>query len=195
VSSIVDIGILRESPLAGRRCDAPARARQVGIEISERAFLGHINLRGDPESSAFMSGTADVLGLTLPLTPNVVSDATERTVYWLAPTEWLIVCPGEQEGTLAAGLRKVLNGQFVSVVELGGGQTVLRLTGGTAVRELLAKGCPLDMHERTLRVGQCAQTHLAKAPILLRPISDGIEIVVLRSFADYLWQWLDTVVR
>lgn len=195
MSSIINPGVRRESPLAGRRRDAPARAQQGGIEIVERAFLGHINLRGNPESSAFLSGTAEVLRLTLPLTPNVVSEAAERTVYWLGPTEWLIVCPGEQERPLATGLRNVLNGQFVSVVELGGGQTVLRLTGGAAVRELLARGCPLDMHERTLRVGQCAQTHLAKAPILLRPISDGMEIVVGRSFVDYLWQWLDTVVR
>jgi len=195
MSSIIDAGVLRESPLAGRRRGASARADHAGIEISERAFLGHINLRGNPESPPFPSGTAEVLRMPLPLTPNVVSEAAERTIYWLGPTEWLIVCPGEQERALATGLRNVLNGQFVSVVELGGGQTVLRVTGGAAVRELLTRGCPLDMHERTLRVGQCAQTRLAQAPVLLRPISDGMEIVVRRSFADYLWQWFDTVVR
>jgi len=32
-----------------------------------------------------------------------------------------------------------------------------------------------------------------KVPVLLRPIAGGIEVVVRRSFADSLWQWLETV--
>ena len=42
-------------------------------------------------------------------------------------------------------------------------------------------------------MGACAQTRLAKAPVLVRRLDDGgaYEIVVRRSFADYLWLWLE----
>jgi sarcosine oxidase subunit gamma len=42
-------------------------------------------------------------------------------------------------------------------------------------------------------VDRCAQSHLAKAPILIRQVdeSPSFEIVVRRSFADYLWVWLE----
>ena len=61
------------------------------------------------------------------------------------------------------------------------------------MRELLAKGCPLDLHPRAFDVGQCAQSHLAKAPILIRQLDrePSFEIVVRRSFADYFWLWLE----
>ena len=42
-------------------------------------------------------------------------------------------------------------------------------------------------------IGQCAQSHLAKAPILLRRLDrrSSFEIIVRRSFADYFWLWLE----
>jgi len=55
----------------------------------------------------------------------------------------------------------------------------------------------LDLHPRAFPVGHCAQTHFAHAGALIclwdeRP---AFELVVRRSFADYLWQWLLTAAR
>ena len=74
---------------------------------------------------------------------------------------------------------------------LSGGQTVIGLRGAEAA-QVLAKGCTLDLHPRALKGGDCAQTRLAKANVLLHrlPEGDGFEITVRRSFADYLWRWL-----
>jgi sarcosine oxidase subunit gamma len=115
-----------------------------------------------------------------------------RTVYWLSPNEWLIVCPHADEQSLADQLREGLHAQVASVVQISGGQTVFLLEGNSA-RELLAKGCPLDLHPRAFAIGHCAQSHVEKVPVLLRPIAGGIELVVRRSFADSLWQWLEMV--
>ena len=43
------------------------------------------------------------------------------------------------------------------------------------------------------RIGQCAQSHLAKAPILIGQIENQpyFELIFRRSFADYLWTWLE----
>jgi sarcosine oxidase subunit gamma len=182
----------RESPLTGRIPDPATPWRRGGITMRERAFLGHVNLRGDCGASAFAQGAAAALGGALPVVPNTVAAFAQRTVFWLGPDEWLVVCPGNDERALVAQFERAFSGLHASVVGLSGGQTVLDLEG-EGVRDLLARGCPLDLHPRVFGAGRCAQTHIAKAPVLMRPVSGGMEIVVRRSYADYLWQWLDTV--
>ncbi|HXH04625.1 MAG TPA: sarcosine oxidase subunit gamma family protein [Candidatus Competibacteraceae bacterium] len=185
----------RESPLVGRGLAARV-SHQVegkGVLAAERAFLGHLNLRGDPADAAFRKAAEGVLGLALPCEPNTVAEGNGLTVYWLCPSEWLVVTAPDAEAALAAKLRQALAGQFAAVTEISSGQTVLVLRGDKA-RELLAKGCPLDLHPRVFGPGQCAQTLIAKAPALIRPLADGgYEVVVRRSFADYLWHWLEHV--
>ncbi|MEO8345633.1 MAG: sarcosine oxidase subunit gamma family protein [Betaproteobacteria bacterium] len=186
-------GTLRESPLA--RFAAAARATSpvanAGIISAEKAFLGHINLRGRVDDPHFAHAVASVIGANVPEKPNTVRQGTDNTAYWLGPDEWLIITPGEQEAAVARDLRTALSGCIAAVTEVSGGQTVIAL-GGKSVRDLLAKGCPLDLHPRAFDVGRCAQSRLAKAPILIRQVDTipSFEIIVRRSFASYLWCWL-----
>ena len=82
-------------------------------------------------------------------------------------------------------------GQCYSLVDVTGGQVLLRL-GGSHVREVLAKGCTLDLHPRAFKAGQCAQTTLAKTSMLIALIDDAptFDIIVRRSFAEYAALWL-----
>lgn len=186
--------ILRESPLA--RFELRARATKVpgnaGVVARERAFLGHLNLRGDPQDPRFVAAVEGVLGLPLPVAPNTAAEARPTVVYWLGPDEWLIVIPGKRREAVESELRAALADLRSSVTDVSGGQTVILLRG-SPVRDLLAKGCPLDLHPRVFDIGQCAQSHLAKAPVLLRLVDrePSFETVVRRSFADYLWLWLE----
>jgi sarcosine oxidase subunit gamma len=185
---------LRESPLV--RFDLAARAKtspdHAGVVARERAFLGHLNLRGDSEDPRFAAAVSAVLVCGLPIVANTVSEAPGNAVYWLGPNEWLIVTAGERRAAVESELRTALADLFVAVTDLSGGQTVVLLRG-RAIRDVLAKGCPLDLHPRAFSAGRCAQSHLAKAPILLRQTDDqpSFEIVVRRSFADYFWLWLE----
>ena len=186
--------IRRESPLV--RFGLPGRTEmphdRAAISASEHAFLGHLNLRGDPQDARFVAAVRAVLGVAPPITVNTVNEAQRNTVYWLGPDEWLIVTPDERRVPVESGLRSALRGLRFALTDVSGGQTVVVLRGGP-VRELLAKGCPLDLHPRVFDVGQCAQSHLAKAPILLRQLDrePSFEIIVRRSFADYFWLWLE----
>ena len=187
-------GSRRESPLV--RFGLPARAEvecaKARVICAERPFLGHINVRGDAADARFVAAVSAVVGTAVPIAPNTVARGGDNIVYWLGPDEWLIVTPAEREDAISRELRAALAGLFVAVTEIGGGQTVITLRGD-AVRELLAKGCPLDLHARAFGVDRCAQSHLAKAPILIRQVDEmpSFEIVVRRSFADYLWTWLE----
>ena len=187
--------IRRESPLA--RFNLAARATHppgiAGVIARERPFLGHLNVRGNAEDPRFVGAVSDVLGDGLPIVSNTVTDVQGITMYWLGPDEWLIVTPGERRAGIEAELRKVLAGLRVAVTDVSGGQTLLQLHGAR-VRDVLAKGCPIDLHPRAFSIGQCAQSHLAKAPILIGQIENQpyFELIFRRSFADYLWTWLES---
>ena len=120
----------------------------------------------------------------------MVATGTQR-IYWLGPNEWLVVCRISDGPDLMAGLRESLSGQHASVTDVTGGQIAMQLSG-TGVRDVLAKGCTLDFHPDIFTVGNCAQSGLAKANVLIGLVDDQptFEIVVRRSFAEYLALWL-----
>ena len=185
--------IRSESPLA--RFDLAARADQpvanAGVVLGERPFLGHLNLRGVAADSKFVAAVHEVIGVRPPAAPNTVAEAFGNVVCWLGPDEWLIMAPAGRQAQIEQSLRASLGDVRSAVTNVSGGQTVIVIRG-VAARDVLAKGCPLDLHPRAFGVGRCAQSHLAKAAILVRVVdtTPAFEIVVRRSYADYLWLWL-----
>ena len=113
------------------------------------------------------------------------------TIYWLGLNEWLLATELGREKDLAAQLGGNLAGQSHSLVDVTGGQVMIRLRGPRA-REVVARGCTLDLHPRALKVGQCAQTTLAKTSMLIALVDDepSFDIIVRRSFAEYAARWL-----
>ena len=185
-------GTGRQSPLdrffgtvsAGVPADA-------AVVISERPFLGHLNLRGNPGDAGFKKAAADVLGLDLPMEPNTVGGEDEMLALWLGPDEWLVVTPADAQTSLLDSLETALQGVHAAVTDVTGGQTVTTLSGPSA-RDILAKGCPLDLHPSVFKPGQCAQTIVGKANVTIRCVDDSpsFELIIRRSFAEYMALWL-----
>jgi sarcosine oxidase subunit gamma len=111
---------------------------------------------------------------------------------WLGPDEWLVTAPLERTAALLDGLREALAGHHHAVVDLTHARTTIALAGPQA-RDVLAKGCPLGLHSSVFQPGHCAQSHLAKAGILLYQVDDRptFHLTVLRSYAEYVWRWLE----
>ncbi|MDZ7786706.1 MAG: sarcosine oxidase subunit gamma family protein [Halofilum sp. (in: g-proteobacteria)] len=186
--------IRQESPLVERitperKAASPADA---GVTLRERPFLGCVNLRGNPEDASFTDAVQGVLGVALPTEPNTVVESGDITVFWLAPTEWFVRTVADGERDLIARLEEALAGQHIATNDVTGNFTTIELAGPHA-RDVLEKGCTLDLHPRAFAPGQCAQTLLSHAGILIRPVHDGqaFELVVRRSFADYTFIWLE----
>ncbi|NMF87516.1 sarcosine oxidase subunit gamma, partial [Aromatoleum petrolei] len=77
-----------------------------------------------------------------------------------------------------------------AVMNTSGGQTVLELAG-PGVRELLMKCTPYDVHPRAFPVGKGVTSVLAKASAVIRRVGEERwELVIRRSFADYLYAWI-----
>jgi sarcosine oxidase subunit gamma len=186
--------VLRESPLVGvkRATRAPEGAAGAGLIVREAPFLGHLNLRGKAKDPHFADVVSGVMGDGLPIVPNTLTELNGNTMYWLGPDEWLIVTPDESRRPIEHDLRRALTAQHFALTDVSGGQTALHLHG-SHVRDVLAKGCPIDFHPRVFGIGQCAQSHLGKAPVLIGQIEEQphFELIVRRSFAEYLWAWLE----
>jgi len=140
-----------------------------GVRLQERAFLGHIGLRCDPRDAALTSALERVLECALPRTPNMFAVASSALkVLWLGPDEWLSSRPDGAKPRCAGFAARAGDG-FATVIELGSGQTVIEMFGVRA-REIIAKGCPLDLHPRVFEAGCCAQSRLARTLVTIAQI-------------------------
>ncbi len=175
----------------------------MGDDASMRRFIGRdlvlgecparacVELRGDPDDASFVRAVRTVTDLPLPLDPGRSAAGLLASILWLGPDRWL-VCSDTQAGSdLAASLRAALAAIACAVVDVGAARIVYAV-GGSNARAVLAKGCSLDLHERKFPLGHCAQTLLAKAPVLvhLSGAEPTFEIHVARSLRDYAWAWL-----
>ena len=163
--------------------------------IREVPFLGYLNLRGRSSDTAFLAALLKVLGCEPPIESNTMVESGNYRIYWLGPDEWLLITPTGEQGQVQSELRKALDGVFSSVVDNSSGLTLVEVVGENA-GSLLATGCPFDLHPRVFKPGQCAQTRLAKAGMTITLMRDGpgFEIIIRRSFADYLLTWLQDAV-
>lgn len=160
------------------------------LQLQRLTDAGYLNLRGNAGSPKFLAAVAKVTGLAVPLEPNTVVSG-EHDLYWLGPAEWMLVVEQADVSRLVLALSEALSREHAAVNDLSGGQVSYRLKGHKA-RALLSKGCALDLHPSVFAPGACAQTGLAKASVILRPLhgEPGFDLLVRRSFSDYLWQWL-----
>lgn len=208
--SALDAGT-RRGALA-HRASGPAagvpRLQADGLRLAEIAHTGKIVLRGNPDDRGFMAAAGTALGMVLPGETGAVTTvqgaAGPVTVIGIAFDEWWVVCPEGAEGRLLAGLETQLAGQHFQATDITDSRTVIRVDGRHA-RDLLEKGCAIDLHDRAFPDGRAASVPVALADTLLHRCDDshpdegsdpgvesalGYDIYVLRSFADYLWTWL-----
>lgn len=186
----------RESPLNQVSLTTVPDSSEASVRLAELPFQGLINLRGRPDDEAFAAAVAASLGCDLPLEPNTLQVAGDRLVFWLGPEEWMIVTAPDRQDALIDELHDALSGCFCSVVDVTSYYTTIAV-GGPCAADLLAKGCTLDLHPQVFTEGQCAQTHVAKATVLIWPADGGssYRLLVRRSFADYFGRWLNEAVR
>ena len=184
-----------ESPLYHANLDALASQDQQGeVVLREKAFMGHLVLRGNAGNELFARTVEKVLGVALPTQACQSAESNKALVQWLSPDEWLIITEGGQEGPLQQALREQLSGHY-AITDVSGGQTVIALSGPKA-EMVIRKSCPYDIHPSRFPTGKCVGTVFAKSSALLRRTgADSFELVIRRSFADYVWMWLQDASR
>jgi len=121
----------------------------------------------------------DAAGLDLPREPNRSTANDGLHALWLAPGEWLLVSEDKDIEIDAMAS------------DLSHGRTAFRIAAGPA-REILAKGCPLDLREGEIQPGHCGQSVLCGVGVLVHYLEDGahMDIYVPRSYGRFIHDWL-----
>ena len=111
-------------------------------------------------------------------------------VLCIAPGDWLVVSESVTADELCRRWSAESAAPALSIVDVTCDYTVFELGGGVA-REILAKGCGLDLHPERFPPGYGTRTRLAKiaAHVVCRD-SNRFELYVARSYAAYLGDWL-----
>lgn len=181
----------RVSPLAhlAERMRAATVTGARGVTLTEWPFLTMVNVRVDPASEA-ADRIEKTIGAPLPRQCGDTAAYGPRTVLWLGPDEWLVLSHAEP-AAVTAELCEALGGDPGSVVDVSANRTTLELSG-PAARQVLEKGCPLDLHPRAFGPGQAVSTTVGPVAVLLWQ-TDGTPTYRLfprSSFAGYLARWL-----
>ena len=160
------------------------------VSITEEPFATMVDVRvGLPGPGA--SAAAEALGVALPAAATYAENG-DTTAIWLGPDEWLVTTRSSTGEEFEARLRKAIAPHGGAAVDVSGQRTTLRLSGSHA-RDVLAKGCALDLHPKVFGVGSAAQTMLGQAGIVLLALDDGacdFLVLVRSSFARYVVAWL-----
>ncbi|CAM5337534.1 sarcosine oxidase subunit gamma [Streptomyces canus] len=182
---------LRRSPLSHlqERMGAAAVRGARGVTLAELPFVTMVNVRVDPASAA-ADRIGRTLGAPLPRRCGDTAASSLHTIMWLGPDEWLVLSRADP-GTVTAQLRRALDGAPGSVVDVSANRTTLELSG-PAAREVLEKGCPLDLHPRAFGPGRAVSTTVGPIAVLLWQLDDAptYRLLPRSSFADYLARWL-----
>lgn len=158
------------------------------VTLAEVPFRTQLNLRLDPAGPAAAAAGKE-LGVALPTSAGASASSGDLSVLWLGPDEWLVVGPPGAAEQLTGQLRSAAGAEHASVVDVSAQRTILAL-GGPRARDLLALGGNVDVHPRAFEVGDCVQTVLAHAPVVLLRRDEGFWVLVRASFAAHLAGWL-----
>lgn len=143
-----------------------------------------LRIRGASDET--IAAVSAVLGSPLPLTPNRAAGGN----LWLAPGEWLLTSASDE---ILSRLAAALAGTTFHLTDVTQGRSVFAISGEYS-RDLIARGCSLDLHPRVFEAGNCAQSLFAQVPALLHRVSEDLfHLYVDTSHEAYLLAWLKHV--
>ena len=158
-----------------------------GLVFCEMVHLGKLNMRADKSAGKIIKS---ITGCAFPPAANKFTTAGERHVVWLGPDEFMIICEAGKDEELASAVHASFGSRHAAVTNITDALAAFHLKGA-AVRQVLAKGCALDLHQNSFTSGDTAQTLLSHAAVTIMALADDEFIVICRtSFASYLHDWL-----
>jgi sarcosine oxidase, subunit gamma len=195
--------LLRTHPLEAWNEAFAGLPESVGI--AAEPYVATVDVRG----GSVVSGP---LGIELPSVPNTWVPTDAGYAVWLGPDEWLLTSTAEAPEELEARVRAAVVPLGGTAADVSAQRITLRLKG-SRVRDVLAKGCAIDLrvfgnrsgHDASTprsawcgrpaphQGGRTAQTTLGQAGVVLLALGgagDDYLVFVRSSFAGYLAEWL-----
>ena len=131
-----------------------------GLLFREMVHLGKLNIRADRSVGKIVKS---ITGCTFPPAANKFTTAGERHAVWLGPDEFMIICEAGKDEELASAIHTSFGSLHAAVTNITDALAAFHLKGA-AVRQVLAKGCALDLHQNSFTSDDAAQTLLSTPP-------------------------------
>jgi sarcosine oxidase subunit gamma len=158
---------------AGLRC-APLAA-----DIVELAALR--------ERTQVLKALAARRGLTFPAAGRIAV-GRDTLVLCVRPERWLLLTAPASPCAALASWRGACEG-CAAAIEHSSALTALHLSG-PAVREVLARGCRVDLHPDAFAPGCAAATHMAQVSVVLAALPGGWLLLTPATTARHFGEWL-----
>ena len=162
------------------------------ITLAEMPIAAAWNVQGDASRAEFTDQATRQFSIALPIVPNTTARRDALTAFWLGPHSWLLIAEAARPPlTGFIEKRDALNAAGGALFDLSASRVALRIAGDRAT-DVLATGCPLDLHPLAFRAGDCAQSVFGRVNALLYKSDDAptFVIMVARSFARDVGQAL-----
>jgi sarcosine oxidase subunit gamma len=159
------------------------------IQLSERRAAIVQVMGRKRQDAALRSAVTGGLGLDLPHSGSIASNGSAAAI-WIAPETWLFLCQGVQGDGLVRELTSAC-GTTASIADQTWGKSVVRISG-TKARDVLAKGCRIDLHPRVFAPGKSAVTPIAHIHAVLMQVDAGptFDLIVPSTLARDFVEWL-----
>jgi heterotetrameric sarcosine oxidase gamma subunit len=172
------------------------RAGEPGVAVALRTDLALAYVLARNGKTGDLQKRVQVrFDLTLPMTARHLENGAHASLdslnfIWAGPGRWLAGTSAQTGASLEAMLRNELSG-VASVINQTDGRCVFRIAG-PSVREVLAKGVPVDLDPRVFGPGDTALTLVGHINAHFWQIdrTPTYEFAVPRSFAASFCEWL-----
>lgn len=176
-----------------------ATTAPFALQIEWQRSCALVNLRIEAVDEPLLEAMLTQAHVAVPTQSNTTLVHGSTRCVWAGPDDWFVMdtgCPALKTADLQQRLQTPLNGRHNAVTDVSSGYRVLSLRG-VAAREVLAQGCPLDLHPRSFQTGTSAGTHYFKASVWLWQVEDepSFQMLVRRSFAPYVHLMLQKTTR
>jgi sarcosine oxidase subunit gamma len=185
---MVSFAAQERSALHGFALPGRHGAGTAGLLIEERtdlSFASVIAKRGKRDQ--LVSAVETAYGVALPKGPRRVTKGSV-TFAGTGPDQWIASAEGAEAQNFATRVRGRI-GLFAAVSDQTDARLVLRLSG-PKVRDVLAKGVPLDLHPKAFKPGDVATTLVAYIGVQIDRIDETFQLTAPRSMAGSFWSWL-----
>jgi len=173
-----------------RVCVAELRLASLAADIVELAAL-----RGRSDDLSAIAGVHD---RRLPAMGRMVSGA-DQLALCVRPQRWLLLGAPAAPGATAAYWQAACAGMGAGAaagvaVDLSSALAVLHL-GGNRARELLVRGCRLDLSADAFPPGSAAATIMVQVSVILAALPSGVLLLTPASTARHVREWLASTAR
>jgi sarcosine oxidase, subunit gamma len=136
------------------------------------------------------SAVEQVLDIAWPHKTGSMADG-RALVICVGPTDWLVIASDPDAAEWLRQLDAALGDSVFRATNVSRSLARIQISD-PVVREVLAKGCSLDLCPLRFASERSTRTHLAGMPVIIR--STGaytFELIVTLSYADFLMSWLE----